>query len=185
MKKLIIFTTLVLLAGVCITTQSCKKIHLLNYDLPLRTYVMLHIPPGDSTALISDTSISYVDIDSVVKGGTGSVYGYKNISSIKLTSLTMTLANGDDSDNFANFQSCFLYFTTNSGTNYSSAYQLDLTNIPDSYTNYKALPVSTTDELKSYLIGNQFNISGGGVLRRRTTKTLNCQVQIDFNMHVN
>ena len=184
MKKLTTTFAVIALAVAAISLYSCKKLHLFTYDLGLNTYVIVKIPPGDSSGQVLGSSTYYVDIDSVVKGGTGKVYGYKDITSIKLTSATMQLVTFNDSNNFANFQDCIVKLFTSTTTTNSSIYQLQLSDNPDSYSRFVTLPVPT-DDLKAYLIGNKFTISGGGNLRRKLTDTIKCQIQLQFNMHVN
>jgi hypothetical protein len=43
---------------------------------------------------------------------------------------------------------------------------------------------STTKELKGYMMGNQYNYSVGGKLRRGTTDTLRCTIDFEFTLRV-
>ena len=182
MKKLTFLSILAIIISIA-CLQSCSKVaQLLQYNVPLQSgSVTINIPAtSDTSAGASGTASNSINIDSVIKAYTGNVLGVSNITSVKLTSATMTLQNADSTDNFQNFSSCYVSFTTNT----ASPYQINISNNPNTYATSLAVPVDSTVELKGYLNGNQFTYSAGGHLRASTTKTLNCVVTFTFNIHV-
>ena len=184
MKKLTFFSGMAIIATTILTLQSCSKVaKLLQYDIPLQSgSVTITIPAtSDTSAAIFGSGANSINVDSVIKANTGNVLGVSNITSVKLTSATLTLQNSTDSNNFANFKSCYGSVSSNSNT---TPYVLNIANNPDVTSNTLNLPVDANAELKGYLSGTQFNYAAGGVLRRPTTISLTCTIQFNFTMHV-
>ncbi len=182
MKKLTITPILsLILAGTML--QSCTKIQqALIYDIPMQSgTINITLPP------IADESAGYgvgfnsINIDSVIKASTSGLLGVRNIQSIKLTAATMLLSNADAGDNFQNFSSCFISFSTNEST---KPYLITMPNIPNTYESVMNMPVNTNQELKGYINGNQFTYSTGGQVRTATANSLNCVVSLAFNIRV-
>ena len=165
--------------------QSCTKMgNLLQYNLALQSgSVTVAIPPMSNTGSMAsvDAGSNTINIDSFIKAHTAGLLGVANIQSVKLTSCTITVQNGSSANNFANFESCSASFSSNAEI---TPYQVNISDNPDVYSTSLTMPVDTTTELKNYLVGNQFNYSVGGKLRRSTTDTLNCTIQFQFNVRV-
>jgi hypothetical protein len=165
--------------------QSCTKIgNALQYNLALQSgSVTVAIPPMTNTGSIAsvDAGSNTINIDSFIKAHTAGLLGVANIQSVKLTSCTITVQNGNSANNFANFESCSAAFSSNAE---STPYSVNIADNPDAYATSLTMPVDTAIELKNYLVGNQFNYSVGGKLRRSTTDTLNCTIQFQFNIRV-
>ena len=186
MKKLTLFTVLAFAVTVATvaTLQSCSKVaKLLQYDIALQSgSVLVVIPPtSDTSATIAGTGTNSINVDSVIKAGTGNALGVSNITSVKITSVTLNLQNGTTANNFANFKSCYAQVSSNSNT---TPYAINIANNPDQTSNTLTLPVDPNAELKGYLTGTQFNYAAGGILRRATTDTLKCVISFQFNVHV-
>jgi len=165
--------------------QSCTKLgNALRYNLALQSgSVTVAIPPmanNGSTASV-DAGSNTINIDSFIKAHTAGLLGVANIQSVKLTSCTITVQNANAANNFANFESCNAAFSSNTEI---TPYVINIADNPDVYATSLTMPVDTTAELKSYLIGNEFHYSVGGKLRRSTTDTLNCTIQFQFNVRV-
>jgi len=183
MKQLTLLSLTAIVVAV-FSLQSCTKIgSLLQYDIPMQSgSVTITIPPTSNTsAAFNGTGSNSVNIDSVIKANTAGMLGINNITSVKLTGATMTLQNADANNNFANFQSCFASFTSNSD---GAPYQVSVANNSDLYATSITLPVDTTAELKNYMAGSNFTYTAGGQLRTPTTESLTCTITFTFNIHV-
>ncbi len=168
-----------------LSVQSCTKIaSQLQYNLDMHSgSVTVVIPPASNTS--SETTIgagaNNINVDSFVKAHTAGLLGAANILSVKLTSCTMTLENGNTNNSFANLQSCSASFASNTEV---SPYKTSLVSNPDVFSTSISLPVDTAAELKNYLLGNQYNYTLGGKLRRATTDTLKCTINFHYRLRV-
>jgi hypothetical protein len=181
------FTLLAIAAVLILAVQSCDKIVAdnLKFDLSMQTgSVDITIPPiSDTTSNVTlGTVISSYNFDSAIKAGTSNKLGVSNIGSAKMVSCKLTLLNHNDSNNFANFQNTNVNFFTNSNTTPFVA--ATVTNNPDVYADTLNVPVDATTELKSYLTGTQLTYSLMGKMRRKTTDTIVCRVQLTMNVQV-
>ena len=186
MKLNLNFPKAVIIVTACILAQSCNKIASnLQYDLSMQTgSIDIKIAPISDTSagLTMGTVTSVYSIDSFVKANTGNVLGAHNISSAKMSSCTLTLLNPSTTNNFANFQNSAVSFYTNSNaTPFNIA---NITGNPDIYASTLNVPVDATAEMKGYLNGNQLTYSLVGKMRRATTDTIICRVQVTMNVHV-
>ena len=165
---------------------SCSKLTSnLNYDLSLQTAsVDISIPPitDTSASSIIGTIVSVYNFDSFIKANTGNLLGVSNISSAKMVSCNLSLQNPDTVNNFADIQNATVIFLTNANTTPLNV--ATITNNPDTYASSLDLPVDATTDMSSYLHGNQLNYSINGKMRRHTTDTLICRVQLRLNVHV-
>jgi len=171
-----------LLVGFC----SCSKLASnLQYDLSLQTAsVDIAIPPlTDTTMSIAmGTITSPYNTDSFVKANTDGLLGVSNIGSAKMVSCNLTLQNPNTGNNFGNFQTASVSFSTNSNT--TPVTVASVTDNPVAYAASMDLPVNTSADLSSYLHGNQLTYSLAGKLHNPTTDTLICRVQLKLNVHV-
>jgi hypothetical protein len=164
--------------------QSCTKVAKgLRFTLAMQTgSVALTIPATPlttGTATFGPATNSY-NVDSFIKAQTGTLLGEQNITSVKLTSCVLIINNPDVDNNLANFQSASAEFSSNTNSN---PYTIDVPSIPSTYGTALNMPVDTTVDLSTYL-GNQFNYSVSGKMRKATTKALNCTLQFTFNLVV-
>ena len=136
-------------------------------------------PLTAGTATFGPATNTY-NVDSFIKAQTGTLLGVENITSVKITSCELIINNATTTNNLQNFRSCSASFSSNTN---ATPYQINIPNINDVYATSINLPVDTTAELKSYL-GNQFNYSVSGELRRATTIPLNCTLQFTFSVVV-
>ena len=186
MKNMKLVSTIALATAIAsvVTLQSCSKLaSALNYDLTLQTAsVNITIPPSAyTTAALSGSVNNYVNVDSFIKANTANVLGISNITSVKITSAVMTITNGSTANNFANFKSCYASVASNTNM---TPYTINIDSNPDVYSTSLPLPVDSTKELKSYLSGNQFTYTGGGILRRAVTDSIKCTVSFKYSIHV-
>jgi hypothetical protein len=163
--------------------SSCTKLgQNLRFSLPMQTgSVNITIPPTSATGTVTfGPSSSVFNVDSFIKANTANQLGIANISSVKLTSCTITITNPTTENNFANFQSCAASFSSNTDSN---PYTINIADNPDTYAATLSLPADTSVQLSGYL-GNQFNYSVSGSLRRPITDTVKCTINYAFNIIV-
>lgn len=182
MKKQHLISTLsfALLLGVVTTFQSCTKLaQKLNFNLAMQTEtVQVSIPPTQGSFSVGPVS-TYYNVDSFVKANTAGQLSAANITSIQVTSAVLTVNNPTPSNNVANFQSASASFYSNTD---NTPYTLSITDNPDVYSTTLSIPVDQK-ELAGY-IGNTFNYTFAGTLRRPTTTTLNCTVTFTYSVKV-
>ena len=182
MKKQQLISTLsfALLTGVVATLQSCNKLaQKLNFNLAMQTEtVQVSIPPTQGTFTVGPVS-TYYNVDSFVRASTVNQFGAANISSVQVTSAVLVVNNPTPTNNVANFQSCSASFYSNTD---NTPYTLSIPSNPDVYATSLSIPVDQT-ELAPY-IGNTFNYSFTGTLRRPTTTTLNCTITFTYSVKV-
>ena len=154
MKKVLYFTLGVAGLAAALNFQSCNKLTSV-VKIPDVSFTGastdIVIPPTSDTtaqATVGQNAFAY-NIDSMIKAQTRRVVGFSSIKSIKITSMTLTLTDGDASNNFANFVYAGGEFNTDakytgSGNinGYYPAYWIaNVKNTPDSYTtNYRCYP---------------------------------------------
>jgi len=182
MKKqnLISTLTFALFIGVIATLQSCNKLaSKLSFNLAMQTEtVQVTIPPTGGTFSVGPVS-TYYNVDSFVRASTANQLGAANITSVQVTSAVLVVNNPTLTNNVANFESCSASFYSNTD---ATPYTISITNNPDTYSNTLNIPVDQT-ELSGY-IGNQFDYSFTGTLRRPTTIPLNCTITFTYSVKV-
>ena len=169
-----------------ILTQSCSdSVKKLHYDIPYNSgdVVVTILPTNNTTDLttIMADPIRF-NVDSFIKVKTGNVLGLKNITSVKLLSVKLTLLDGSDANNFANFESCSASFYSNLNP---GPYTVSIPKNPDVPAYTLDLPIDPDAELKSYMQGNLFYYAIGGKLRRSVTASVKCKIEFTYNIVVN
>lgn len=189
MKKhtFIKISALALTAGAFFTFQSCSKLaEALHFDVPMEVGTQdVTINPVDTSGTMAISSVNSINVDSIIKAGTQGKLGIKNISSVKITEVKITLNNATTASNFANFQSCTASLTSSAN---STPYALTVS-CADAYTTELSLPVDASKDLKSYM-GNDagvvtFTSNVTGTLRRKTVDTLKATIKYKYNISVN
>ena len=187
-KKNLFFKITVLFAVIfSFGTQSCTKLgNNLHFTLKLQPPALsITIPPipvVDSTNAIRGSTPYYFNVDSFIKAGTGNLLSINNITNVKITACNFNFTNATTPNNWANFQNVNIAFHSDANT---SDFLINSGTIPDIFQSTLALPVDTTADLSSYFKGNNFNYSIGGKMRRITTDTLKCNIQLSFSVTVN
>jgi hypothetical protein len=183
----------VFIAAICLTgialSQSCNKLPIgkdVSWTGADVTITVPIVPDTLSHSNVGGGSFKY-NLDSMIKAQTGSnTLGVSNISKVTLNSCQLTILNPDQSNNFANFESCYLNVSTsNNSTPVEAA---SITNNPDQYAETLSLPVSNNIDLKSYLSSGNNTVtvsySLGGKLRRATNKMVNINIHASYTIHV-
>ncbi len=176
--------TLVAIALGSITLHSCTKLaKLLNFNLGMQTEtvnVTIPVTTGVNGVVTVGPATNRFNVDSFVMAQTGNQLNASNITSVKLSSVVFTLNNANAFNNFQNFESCSASFSSNTNP---TPYTVEIANNPDVFANTLTLPVNGDAELKSY-IGNEFNYTVSGKVRRGTTIPLDCTVSFTFSVKV-
>lgn len=163
--------------------SSCNIKDKLNINIDMSsTDVEFTIPlilqTGNVT--INDQSVP-VNIDSIIHANNAEL-AVENIKSVKLTSCTITMTDGDSANNFSALQSCSATLSSNSNT--TPVQLAGITNNPDVEAYSLELPVNTTAELKDYFKGSSFTYSLSGNARKTTSKELHCNATIRYTLNV-
>ncbi len=186
-NRIILVASLSALVGTSI--YSCSKVLSLidktfTVSLPAQAFV---IPPVDaSIAAVSGympavTGAFTYNLDSCIKANTGGSLSISNISGFKISSCVLTVTNPDSANNFQDFQSMNVGFTSSAVT---TTYNLGCTQ-PDTYSETMTLaPLDTTADMSSYLQGSNFNYSVKGQMRHGTTDSMKCNAVFTFSIHV-
>ncbi len=103
----------------------------------------------------------------------------KDVTSVNPNQISLKILNPDTANNFANFESGSLSFFSDNNT---TPFSFDFTNA-NQYADSISLPLDTTVNLKSYMMGKNFNYILKGKLRKATTSTLNVRATVKFKVH--
>ena len=193
MKQTLHFSLSILAMSAALSFQGCDKLKnaIKTPDVHFTgASADITIPPTNDTtaqAAIGTTTFSY-NIDSMIQSASGGLVAFKNISSIKITSMTFTLLDGTSTNNFANFAYAGGEFNTgavdshgNSYGPYTIAY---VANNPDSYNLTFSPPITdASQDVKKYFTSNTtFVYLVVAKLRRPITTTLHCHVDITYDI---
>jgi len=132
---------------------------------------------------IGTGAFSY-NLDSLIKSQTSNLLGLANIDTFEITSCMLTITNPDANDNFQNFETAKLSFSTN--YNSTSVNMGEIDNNPNSYAAALSIPVNNVN-LKNYVapIGaTSFNYVLSGKLRQATTTALTINIHLGYYVHV-
>ncbi len=183
MKSKILILSTTLCAGLIAMNSGCAKLKskLFQAFTTGSTSVDFTIPVISDTTTKTDwgTVTQNVNLDSIIKKETSNAFSLKDVKSIKISELKMTLSNADGGNNFANFQQGWANFNTdtkptpitiNTGLN------------PDVYSETWILPTVADVNLKDYVSATKFNYIISAKARRATTKVLNAKLAIKFRV---
>jgi hypothetical protein len=177
MKKFNFALIIILVGGFAFL--SCKKIiHKLlpSFDTTVSNIAIAvpAIPFSNISGSVGFQTI-YYNLDSTIKASTGGVFGASDVSSITLKSIVITLQNGDQLNNFANFQNLQVDLSSNTNT---TPVTIATANIPDVASNSLSMDVSSSPNILSYFQGNQLTYDVSGTVRRSTYHALDGLVTI-------
>jgi len=166
-----------MVAGTLITvTSSCKKVVTSLFpgidvrvpDVELTVPPIIAVPNSEMSLGNFTTAFN---LDSAIKASTNNVFNINDIASVKVKRVTITLQNGDNFNNLANFKSARVTMNGDgTETNILSV------NIPDAQSNSITVDATDSPDLKRFLSGGQINYTVYGTVRRPTTKSLNMVV---------
>lgn len=159
---------------------SCDKIKdAITINVPLQTAdVKFSITPQPvGTQTLTDFQFG-INIDSVLKKENASI-GVSNIKKVKVKSITLTLSNATQSDNFGAISACEAGLASNAIPSYTVF--AALTSNADAYATTLTIPVKDVD-LKEYFGSTVFYYRLSGTMRRATTTTLNGTATIQFDI---
>jgi hypothetical protein len=159
---------------------SCDKVKdAITVNVPLQTAnVQFSIAPVNAgTGQLTMFQFG-VNIDSVLKKENSSI-GIGNIKKVKVKSITLTLSNATQADNFGSFSACEAGLASNTKPDYATF--AALTSNPDTYATTLSIPVNDVD-LKDYFGSTVLYYRLTGTARRATTTTLNGTATIKFDI---
>jgi hypothetical protein len=179
MKKPII---ILLLAAVVLTCLgSCKKLVDTFFagetiTMPALSMTVPAIPIADSTLEIQAGSFTtYINVDSTIKANTSGVFGIKDVSTVYVKQVTISVTNADEFSNLSAFKNFRITIASNTKTSPSD---MLVVNIPasayDSYTENPSNPTNIVD----YLHGSSIDNTVYGSARKTTLKSLQVSVVI-------
>ena len=159
---------------------SCNKVKdLITINVPLQTAdVKFTIDPVNAgTGQLTIFQFG-VNIDSVLKKENSSI-GIGNIKKVKVKSITLTLTNATQADNFGAFSACEAGLASNTKPDYTTF--AALTSNPDTYAT--TLDITPKDvDLKDYFTSTVLFYKLSGTARRATTAPLNGTATIKFDI---
>jgi hypothetical protein len=168
------------LASVTIFTPSCNKLKdVITVNVPLQTAdVQFSITPQPvGTQTLASFQFG-INVDSVLKRENSSL-GIGSIKKVKVKSITLTLSNATQSDNFGALSACEAGLASNTIPDY--VVFAALTSNPDVYATTLDIPVKDVD-LKDYFGSTVLYYKLTGTARRATTTTLNGKATIKFDI---
>ena len=188
MKKILLYVLGVVAVSATFTFQSCNKLKdaIPAQDVSFTEGGDITISPASDTTqqlALGQISLSY-NLDSMIKAQTDQKLGFSNIQSVKIASIKLTLNDATTTNNFANFSQVSAAFNSDiNGDIYT------VTNIPSNPDSYSSeLTPAVTDasqDIKKYFNSQMtFNYLMSGKLRRATTTTLHCHVEITYTISV-
>jgi hypothetical protein len=167
MKKLNFALIIVFAAG--LTFISCKKLIsklFPSFDASVSD-IQVAVPAIPFANISGSTGWQtiYYDLDSTIKANTGGIYGAGDVTSITVKSIVINLQNGDQLNNFANFENLKVELSSNSNT---TPVTIATAAIPDVTAMTLSMDVSASPDILSYLKGDQINYNISGKVRRAT-----------------
>ena len=109
------------------------------------------------------------NLDSTIKANTGGAFGAGSVSSVKIKSITMTISNADDNNNWSNFESA--RFMLSSDTKQDPVELFSYT-FPTTNTTTVTITPTNSPELLPYLKGKELVYQVFGKGRKTTSKPL-------------
>lgn len=181
----IMYRSLGLVAVLALSTllHSCDKVKdAISINVPTQTvtadFTIAPQPAGTQTLASFQFGIN---LDSVIKVQNSSL-GLGNIKSAKIKSITLTLTNATQADNFAVVSACEAGLTSNNNTTYKAF--ATLTNNPDAFATTLDIPVNPDVDLKDYFNATAFYYQVSGTTRRATSTTLQGKATVKFDISV-
>lgn len=180
MKKLPILSFAVL----CIVTvTSCSKIKealfpTINIDLPAFQFSVPAIPIVLNTEVSLGSFTMQFNLDSIIRANTAGAFGAGAVSTIKVKQMVISIPNGDQNNNLANFESA--RFTFSSNTRETPAELLAVA-FPDTFSTSTTIMPANSPELKEYLNGTQLTYTLYGKARRTTNKPLTFNIVVTLS----
>lgn len=183
MRTKILFLSTALCSGLILMNSGCDK---------LKSKLFEAFTTGSTTydftiPVISTTDTKFawgtvsekLSIDSLIIKETKGVFSLKDVKSVTISEMKLTLTNADASNNFANFEEGWGTLSTNNGaTDLAIATGLN----PDVYSETWILPSIAGVNLKEYASANVFNYALAAKARRTTSKVLNAKLAVKFKI---
>ncbi|OQP58266.1 hypothetical protein A3860_08070 [Niastella vici] len=159
---------------------SCNKLKdLVTINVPLQTAdVDFSIAPQPAGTQTLSSFQFGINVDSVLKKENSSL-GIGSIKKVKVKSITLTLSNATQADNFGALSACEASIASNNKPDY--VVFAGLTSNPETYATTLDIPVKDVD-LKDYFGSTVLYYKLSGTTRRATTTTLTGKATIKFDI---
>jgi hypothetical protein len=186
MKTLLLRSTyllaiIVLSAGM----QSCDKIKdkfFPGFEAePSDLQIALPIIGSTTSASPIVSVTTYFNMDSIIKAETLNAFSIKNVESITVQELTLTIADGDNENNFGNLESIAVSLHSNVNTTPTMIASAPL--IADQDVNELTLSPVASNNLRGYMTGSYLTYTISGKARKVTTKPLTCMLHMRLKMN--
>jgi hypothetical protein len=181
----IMYRSLGLVAVLALSTllHSCNKVKdAISINIPTQTvtadFTIDPQPVGTQQLAAFQFGIN---LDSLIKIQNSSL-GLGNIKSAKVKSITLTLSNATQADNFAVVSACEAGLTSNSNNTYKVF--ASLTNNPDAFSTTLDIPVNQDVDLKDYFNATAFYYKVSATTRRATSTTLQAKATVKLDVTV-
>jgi hypothetical protein len=183
MKNKIFSLSLIAALGILLFSSCDKLKEAINADINLNPQdIEFTIPIISQTGATTISDVNFqMNIDSIIKANNVKLSA-NNIKSVKLKSCTLTLLDGDISNNFSALEAISIKFKSNLKTDYINI--IDVTNNPDIEAQSLEIPMNTTIDLKDYFNATSFSYSIGGIARKTTSKTIQCKATLKYALNV-
>lgn len=181
MKK--ILPTFVIAIGLVIGFGACNKVRealfpAIDVNLPAFQFSVPAIPVVlNNEAILGSFTVPF-NLDSIVRANTGGAFGAGAVATVKVKQMVISVLNGDQNNNLANFES--VRFTLASNTKTNAAELISIT-FPDVYAVSTTATQNNSPELKDYLTGTQLSYTLYGKARRTTSKALTFNIAITLS----
>ena len=177
-----ILMTFSLIAILAFTHSSCNKIkEAVKATIGLKSAdIEFTIPQITATgpATIANKDV-YLNVDSIIKAN-NSKLNASNIRSVNIKSCTITMLDGDASNNFSALNACKVDFSSNVNTNFYTL--AEITNNPDVEAYTLEIPVNATVNFKDYFNATTFSYKVSGDARKTTSKDIHCKATIEYDL---
>jgi hypothetical protein len=177
-----------LLLVLCALLASCSTSNSISSAIVgLQTNETITIQPITDTLshdAIGTGTFAY-NVDSVIKANTKNAMGLSNVNNFQVINCTLTIQNPDSANNFANFQTSQVVFTSNAN---STPMTLgSVANNPDVYASSLSVLLNNNPDLRSYIATGGptiFTYSISGKNRRTTNIPLTVLLHVEYHITV-
>ena len=193
MKKVLQLTLGIVVLGSMLTMHSCnaikdKIVQNQSIDFDGASADLILPATNDTTAqgTMGQTELSY-DLDAMIKEKTKGALTYKNINTVKIKTITLSLDSATSTSNFANFVYASATFNTDANGGGYDPYNIGyVENNPDTYSTSISPKVTDADQdVKKYFNSKMvFTYAVIAKLRRATKTDLKCHVAITYTIEL-
>ncbi len=172
-----------LLVGMVVISGSCKKVEeTTDQKITITSEAVSATIDPVSNVTTNATLGKFtlpIDLGAKIKEKV-TLFGIKNLKSVKISSATIELVNGTPGNDFGNLESLDIEI---SADNQTSQFAAKITN-NTATGNTLIVPANGNIELKSLVTGTNVSYSLKGKLRQPITKVLNAKISVKYSLVV-